>query len=108
SAATRDRLIDSFPLLDTVRRWVAPFDGTVDVSGAVKLADDTAAARAASTTADGVRVAIQLEDAELWSDQIGPHDNTGHPPPGVTGLTVHKGQPLHLRLQSIFDGTPAP
>ncbi|MCT9929904.1 hypothetical protein N5079_06685 [Planotetraspora sp. A-T 1434] len=101
----RERLIDSFPLLDTVRRWVAPFAGTVKIEGAVKLADGTAAARAASTTADGVRVAIQRENTELWSDTIGVHDNTSHAPSDVDSVTVSRGDRLYFRVQSGFDGS---
>ncbi|HEX6683468.1 MAG TPA: SpvB/TcaC N-terminal domain-containing protein [Candidatus Limnocylindrales bacterium] len=100
----RERLIDSFPLLDTVRRWVAPFDGTVRVEGGVRLSPQTAAARAASRSADGVKVAIQLENDVKWSDTIGPQDNNEHLPSGVSSLTVAKGQRLYFRLQSNFDG----
>jgi len=102
--ADRERLIDSFPLLDTVRRWVAPFDGTVRIEGTVMLADQTAVARAASQVADGVRVAIQLEGTELWAEQIGPQDNTAHTPDGVDAVSVTRGQRLYFRLQSGFDG----
>jgi RHS repeat-associated protein len=104
-SADRDRLAGSFPLLDTVRRWVAPFDGTVQVQGAVKLADETAAARAASATADGVRVAIQHESTELFATQIGPRDNTAHTPTGVDAIAVSRGDRLYFRVQSGFDGS---
>ncbi|GIH10187.1 hypothetical protein Rhe02_82540 [Rhizocola hellebori] len=103
-AADRDRLTDSFPLLDTLRRWVAPYTGVVSVTGNVKLADSTAAARAASTSADGVRVAIQLENLELWSEQIAAQDNSAHTPTGVASLAVTQGQRLYFRVQSVFDG----
>jgi RHS repeat-associated protein len=101
----RERMIDSFPLLDSVRRWVAPYDGTVSITGTVKLSNSTAGARATSTIADGVRAAIQLEDTELWSDQIGPQDNTAHTPVGVGSVHVTRGQRLYFRLQSNFDGS---
>ncbi len=104
-AQDRDRLNDSFPLLDSVRRWVAPFDGTVKIEGAVKLADGTAAARAASTTADGVRVAIQHEGTELWSQQIGARDNTAYAPANVDSITVSRGDRIYFRVQSVSDGT---
>lgn len=103
-AADRDRMIDSFPLLDTVRRWVAPFSGTVSIEGGVRLAESTAPARASSAIADGVRAAIQLEDTELWAEQIGPQDNTVHTPDGVGEVDVIRGQRLYFRLQSSFDG----
>ncbi|MFC0629173.1 hypothetical protein, partial [Kribbella deserti] len=104
-SAQRERLIDSFPLLDTVRRWVAPLNGTVKIEGPVKLAEDTAAARAASTTADGVKVAIQREESQLWSAQIGAKDNTSRTPSGVSSVAVTKGQRLYFRVQSVSDGS---
>src|SRR5262249_25539596 len=48
--------VDNFPLVDTVRRWVAPFNGTVAIGGAFNLVQDTTSARAQYRTADGVRV----------------------------------------------------
>lgn len=104
-AAEQDRLIDSFPLLDSLRRWVAPFNGTVQITGAVKLPDGTAAARAASPTADGVRVAIQHEHSELWSAEIGPLDGTEHLPAGVSSVPVSRGDRIYFRVQSVFDGS---
>ncbi|HEX6686864.1 MAG TPA: SpvB/TcaC N-terminal domain-containing protein [Candidatus Limnocylindrales bacterium] len=96
-AAERERFIDSFPLLDTVRRWVAPFDGQVEIQGAVRLATPSA-------TGDGVRVAIQHEDSELWSAQIGPQDTAERVPAGVSAVNVTRGQRLYFRVQSLFDG----
>jgi hypothetical protein len=103
--ADRQRMEQSFPLLDTVRRWDAPFDGTVKVEGPVSLSAATAAdARAASTTADGVRVAIQDENAELWAERIGAHDDTAHTPTGVGSIAVTRGERLYFRVQSGADG----
>ena len=103
-AADRQRLDASFPLLDTLRRWVAPYDGTVMVEGDIKLADETAAARAASTKADGVRVAIQHENTELFATTIGAHDNSAHSPSGVASIAVSRGDRLYFRVQSGTDG----
>jgi RHS repeat-associated protein len=103
-SADQQRQIDSHPLVDTVRRWVAPFDGTVSVSGDVHLIQDTTAARAAYTKADGVRVAVQHEDGELWSQQIDATDYTAHTPTGVDAIAVKRGERLYFRVQSRFDG----
>ena len=100
----RERMDQSFPLLDSVRRWVAPFAGTVKVEGQVSLSASTATARAASNTADGVRVAIQHESTELWSDTIAANDNTAHAPSGVDSITVARGARLYFRVQSGDDG----
>ncbi|WP_189077520.1 SpvB/TcaC N-terminal domain-containing protein [Mangrovihabitans endophyticus] len=103
-SADRAREIESHPLIDTLRRWVAPYDGTVAVSGAVRLVADDSPDRAAYAKADGVRVAVQQEDAELWSELIGPADYADHTPTGVDAVTVHRGDRLYFRVQSRFDG----
>ncbi|MCW3840482.1 polymorphic toxin-type HINT domain-containing protein [Micromonospora yasonensis] len=102
--ADRDRLDRSFPLLDSVRRWVAPYDGTVTISGDVRLSPGTAAARAESRTADGVRVAVQKEGTELWSARIGKDDNDPHSPAGVDAVSVARGDRLYFRVGSVADG----
>jgi RHS repeat-associated protein len=104
-AADQQRMAQSFPLLDTVRRWVAPYDGTVAVTGAVALSADTAAARAAAAKADGVRVAVQKESTELWSAVLGAQDGTEHTPTGVDAVPVTRGQRLYFRVQSRNDGS---
>ncbi|MFG2053333.1 SpvB/TcaC N-terminal domain-containing protein [Micromonospora sp. NPDC048930] len=104
TATDRDRMIDSYPLLDTLRRWTAPFDGTVRIEGTVALSPETADTRAASTTADGVRVAVQREDTELWAQQIGAHDNGAYTPGNVDTVTVSRGDRLYFRVQSLADG----
>ncbi|MGO4636435.1 SpvB/TcaC N-terminal domain-containing protein [Streptomyces sp. 2RAF24] len=96
--------VDNSPLLDTVRRWVAPYDGNVRVDGPVQLTQDPSAARAAYTKADGVRVTIQHKDAELWAQRIGPDDHTAFAPGNVASIPVKKGDALYFRTQSILDG----
>ncbi|MFD4655785.1 SpvB/TcaC N-terminal domain-containing protein [Kitasatospora sp. NPDC058444] len=96
--------VDNSPLLDTVRRWVAPFDGNVRVDGRVQLTQDPSPARAAYTKADGVRVTIQHKDAELWAQRIGPDDHSEFVPGNVASIPVKKGDALYFRIQSILDG----
>ncbi|MEV7523613.1 SpvB/TcaC N-terminal domain-containing protein [Streptomyces sp. NPDC091371] len=96
--------VDNSPLLDSVRRWVAPFDGNVRVDGRVQLTQDPSPARAAYTKADGVRVTIQHKDAELWAQRIGPDDHTEFAPGNVASIPVKKGDALYFRTQSILDG----
>ncbi|MFK3979614.1 SpvB/TcaC N-terminal domain-containing protein [Micromonospora sp. NPDC050397] len=100
----RERQTDSHPLVDTVRRWVAPFDGAVRISGDVRLVEETAPERAGYEGADGVRVAIQHEATELWSRQIGASDFGTHPPAGVDSIAVQRGDRLYFRVQSNADG----
>ncbi|HST46484.1 SpvB/TcaC N-terminal domain-containing protein [Jatrophihabitans sp.] len=92
------------PPVDVLRRWTAPYAGTVKVTGTVALIQDTSAARAAYTGADGVRVAIQKNTAELWSTSIGATDYTTKTPTGVAAITVAKGDRLYFRVGSQSDG----
>ncbi|MFI8962769.1 SpvB/TcaC N-terminal domain-containing protein [Streptomyces sp. NPDC053493] len=103
-SAQFDQQVDNSPLLDTVRRWVAPFDGNVRVDGRVQLTQDPSPQRAAYTKADGVRVTIQHKDAELWAQRIGPDDHTEFTPGNVASIPVKKGDALYFRTQSILDG----
>ncbi|MFB7516554.1 SpvB/TcaC N-terminal domain-containing protein [Streptomyces sp. NPDC056144] len=96
--------VDNSPLLDTVRRWVAPFDGNVTVDGGVQLTQDPSPERAAYTKADGVRVTIQHKDAELWAQRIGPDDHSVFTPGNVASIPVKKGDALYFRTQSVLDG----
>jgi RHS repeat-associated protein len=102
--AARERQIDSHPLTDAVRRWTAPFDGTVAVTGTFQLVRDTSPERAAYTKADGVRVAVQHGDDELFSALVGPDDFAARTPTGVGRIAVHRGDALYFRVGSRFDG----
>ncbi|WP_051795109.1 polymorphic toxin-type HINT domain-containing protein [Kibdelosporangium aridum] len=95
-----ERQVDAFPLLDSVRRWVAPFDGTVRIAGGVQLPDDAGS----DEKADGVRVAVQHENSELWSQRIMPDDHAVHTPSGVDAVQVRRGDRLYFRVQSVLDG----
>ncbi|MFJ7215016.1 SpvB/TcaC N-terminal domain-containing protein [Amycolatopsis sp. NPDC098790] len=99
-SAEIERQIDAFPLLDSVRRWVAPYDGTVKIGGAARLVSDPGDDRAA----DGVRVAVQHEDTELWAQRITARDHASYAPSGVDSVAVHRGDRLYFRVQSIADG----
>jgi len=103
-AAIEAERAKNFPLLDTLRRWVAPYDGVIEIQAPVQLIQDTSPERAQYTGADGVRVAIQLEGAELWFTTIGPNDFDTKNPTGVTAVPVHRGDRLYFRVQSVFDG----
>ncbi|GAA3535331.1 hypothetical protein GCM10022419_013630 [Nonomuraea rosea] len=101
-AADRARREQSFPLVDTLRRWTAPFDGTVSVTGAVKLTV-VEGELPAFADPDGVRVAVQHKDDELWSARI--TDHAEHAPQGVDAIQVGKGEHLYFRVGSVKDGS---
>ncbi|MFD6533447.1 SpvB/TcaC N-terminal domain-containing protein [Streptomyces sp. NPDC060184] len=102
--AAFERAVDASPLMDSVRRWVAPYDGTVRIEGAARLVEDTGRQRAEYEKADGVRVTVQYEDTELWEQRIGPDDYREFAPSGVDTLTVRKGDAVYFRVQSVLDG----
>lgn len=97
--------LDTYPLLDTVRRWVAPWSGTIQVAGTVALVQDTSLARSQYPTADGVRVAIQQNGSELYFITIGPNDYAPKAFTGVDAIPVQKGDRIYFRVQSVFDGS---
>jgi RHS repeat-associated protein len=94
----------NFPLLDTLRRWVAPYDGVIGINAPVRLLQDTTVPAAEQEGADGVRVAIQLEGSELWFTTIAANDFDPKSPTGVSAVPVTRGQRLYFRVQSVFDG----
>ncbi len=100
---------DSSPLQDVVRRWVAPFTGTVTVSGAVTLSPDylnlspSWSSGSSTYTGDGVRVAVQYRGNELWSARLTtPGESTT--PSNVSTVNVEKGKALYFRVGSVDDG----
>ncbi|GAA1757270.1 toxin TcdB middle/N-terminal domain-containing protein [Agromyces humatus] len=102
--ALQQRLQAASPPVDTVRRWIAPFDGTVSIEGAAELDSPEAAA-----SDDGVRVAIQLNettevpDTLVADDPATPDDESvafGTP----TELEVLAGDRVYFRVGSIDDG----
>ena len=101
-----NQMINQNPLLDSVRRWVAPYDGVISISGGVQLVDTTGdRANNKYTTADGVRVAVQKEGVELWSMQTGSVDYSTHTPTGVDNIPVSRGDRIYFRVQSVSDGS---
>ncbi|WP_243374939.1 SpvB/TcaC N-terminal domain-containing protein [Geotalea sp. SG265] len=101
-----EKMIDQGPLLDGVRRWVVPYDGTISITGGVHLVDSSLEQKNKNyKTADGVRVAVQKEGSELWSDTIKGNDFSVHTPTGLDSIKVKKGERIYFRVQSVFDGS---
>ncbi|NJO55351.1 MAG: hypothetical protein HC834_02225, partial [Rhodospirillales bacterium] len=95
----RAELESTFHVVDSVRRWIAPYTGIIDITGTVALTT------AGDTSADGVRATIQLEDAEIFTVTIAdPTDLTPKPITGLTGVAVTAGQRLYVRVNSRNDG----
>lgn len=100
----RQQNLDTFPLHDTFRRWVAPYDGTIQVTGTAALVKDQSPERQEYQSADGVRVAIQRNGTELWSTTIAAGDYAPKTPTGVQALSVTRGDRIYFRVQSRVDG----
>jgi RHS repeat-associated protein len=90
------------PLQDTIRRWVAPFNGTISIDAPVALEPPTAPGNA-PYAGDGVRVAIQHNGNQLWTNTL-KTVGTSITPVGLAGITVVKGDRLYFRVQAIDDG----
>lgn len=90
------------PHIDTVRRWVAPFDGTVDVTGTAAIVDPD------DYAGDGVQVSI----ASFSGDDTGgvrrfvtTLDETTTSAPHAVSVPVSKGDQLFFRVHGIDDVT---
>ncbi|MCI5190326.1 MAG: sugar-binding protein, partial [Candidatus Electrothrix sp. AS4_5] len=97
-------MLAASPLHDTLRRWTAPYDGRISISGQVALLEDTSEERAEYTTADGVRVAIQHNGSELWATVLEADNYSPVSPENVDSIQVNKGDRIYFRVQSRFDG----
>jgi RHS repeat-associated protein len=95
---------DAFPLHDTIRLWEVQSDGIIQIAGAVHLIEDVSPERAAYTTADGVRVAIQHNGEELWSAEIDGTNYSPVIPQNVEDISVARGERIYFRVQSRSDG----
>jgi RHS repeat-associated protein len=104
--ATYTSILNRNPLLDVVKRWEAPWSGTVHISGTVML-KDSRVQRASKNykTADGVTVAIEKNGSVLWSKTIPIEDEGQQFDAGTPAdITVNRGDRLYFRVKSRFDG----
>jgi RHS repeat-associated protein len=99
------QMIEDNPLIDAVRVWVAPYGGKVDITGTISLIENLGEERK-EYEPDGVRVAIQHNQSELWSKLIEGDDYSTHTPDtdSLKGRSVSKGDRLYFRVGSIDDG----
>ncbi len=98
----KKQMVRENPLMDAVRRWVAPYDGTVGIAGSVSLIQDSSDERK-EYSPDGFRAAIQLNGAEQAAVVVGPDDYNAHPM-DLPSLAVKKGDRIYFRVQSRIDG----
>ena len=87
-----DRLREAVPPIDTVRRWTAPFAGTVTIDAEAALGTPADAA------GGSVRVAIQNGGSELATASLSTGSASWAPATLTTSVT--KGQSLYFRAGS--------
>ncbi|SOC52015.1 SpvB/TcaC N-terminal domain-containing protein [Ornithinimicrobium cerasi] len=94
--AIQTDLAERSPLIDTTRRWVAPYAGTIAI--------DAPATLVSALSKDGVRLAVQVGGAELVDPVFLDKDDLG--PAFADPLTaeVSAGQAVYFRVGSIDDG----
>jgi RHS repeat-associated protein len=93
------RFDQSSPLVDTVIRWVAPFTGTVRVTGSAQLDPATLQDRLASRTADGVKISIATDTSTLVTDVLGKTE-TGVHFEDSSPFGIIRGQAVYIRVSS--------
>jgi len=84
------------PLVDTVRRWTAPFGGTVSLDASVMLS------QTGGSSVDGVRVAIQQNGSEVAAANLLSSGSQAFTAPIVR--TVAAGDQFYFRAGSVNDG----
>lgn len=100
SPEEQQEAIDASPMEDIVRVWQAPKDGTVAISGKVRLIQPTGEYDTEEyAKADGVHVSIQKGSTVYWSRSIGKSNAAWHDA-SVANLTVLKGDRIYFRVQS--------
>lgn len=95
-ADTQAKLAEKSPLVDTIRRWVAPFTGTVSINAPVTLQP------VGGTSVDGVRVAIQHNGTEVAAGNLLTTGATAFS--SAISRPVSAGDHLYFRVGSINDG----
>ena len=96
--------IEASPLISVIKRWEAPYSGTIKIEGNVTLRNG-GDEMTAYTTKDGIYASIQHNGSELWRNRIqGSGDFGDHIPTGVNSINVSAGDRIYFRLQSYYDG----
>lgn len=96
----QNKLAGQNPLVDTVRRWTAPFAGTVSIDAPVTLSGP--AGTPGGSSLDGVRVAIQHGGTEVAAANLLGTGSQAFTAPIVR--TVAAGDAIYFRVGSVNDG----
>jgi RHS repeat-associated protein len=91
----REEMERRFHLIDPIRRWIAPYDGKIRITGSVSFVG----ARPDAT--DGATAFIQIGGDALWNETV---NAVGDAKSFDLEREVHAGDPVYFRLSSIDDG----
>ena len=86
------------PLVDTVRRWTAPFKGTISINAPVTLAPIDVKGK----SVDGVRVAIQQDGNEMVAANLLTTGSQAFTAPLT--VAVEAGSNIYFRVGSVNNG----
>ena len=92
----QNKLRAANPLVDTVRRWTAPFAGTISIDAPVTLS------QTGGVSLDGVRVAMQQNGTELAAANLLTSGSQAFTAP--VARTVAAGDEIYFRVGSVNDG----
>jgi RHS repeat-associated protein len=90
------KLTASNPLVDTVRRWTAPFKGTITIDAPVTLSP------LSDTSVDGVRVAMQQDATEFAAANLLTTGSQAFTAP--ISRPVEAGTRIYFRVGSVNNG----
>ena len=90
------QLAASNPLVDTVRRWTAPFKGTIAIDAPVTLSPSS------GVSPDGVRVAIQQESTEVAAANLVSAGSQAFT--AAITRAVEAGEEIYFRVGSVNNG----
>ncbi len=95
----------TFPPVDVIRVWQAPFNGTVHVTGGIRLLDNASKEECQIGHPDGVKAMVQVNENGLWSATIPWGTVETIDPVLPASLDVAKGDRIYFRLNTIDNGS---
>lgn len=102
SDAEKQELLDTYPLSDTVRAWMAPYGGTISLSGNISKETNSDTAKGE----DGVKAEIFKGTSKqaLWSKTYTTAESVNLSSiSALQNLDVQAGERIYLKLSSIQD-----
>ncbi len=96
----QQQIIDNSPMMDAVRLWVAPKNGTIAIEGNISVVEPTGDYDVSEyDKCDGVTACIQIHGSEPLMEELYPGDSISY----QCIENVSKGDKVFFRLQSGMD-----